>query len=230
MSTTASPPLPSVLVAEQEPRAVRGPFGAPHERGGIVGEELVRGSLIRARTSRVRVSRTVVPRTEVTATIRVSGLTATDEPSIGPANVSPTTTWSTTRPVRGSRKVAATLTVSALPVARQTPVGSSRSSLVGATTSSPGTTTSTRLATQRSSSPRYVDPKPASPVRSQLICWPSPDVVSRVPPPPTTCICCTLPECPTRISCCDHIPVSASMSQSLTSPSSPAVTALRPPA
>ena len=101
--------------------------------------------------------------------------------------------------------------------------------LVGATTSSPGTTTPTRLATQRWSSPRYVDPKPASPVRSQLICWPSPEVVSRVRPPPSTSMCTTLPECPTRLSRCDQVPVSASMSQSLTSPSSPAVTALRPP-
>ena len=62
-------------------------------------------------TSRVAVSITVAAETDVTATHRRSGLTATDAPREDHATVSPTSTCSTTSPVRGSRNVAATSTV-----------------------------------------------------------------------------------------------------------------------
>ena len=87
----------------------------------------------------VRVSRTVVARPEVTATDRPSGLTAAEAPKNASWTVSPTSTWPTTVPVRGSMKVAATPSV---PGPRYGPSWPARSSgRVGATTSGPGSTT-----------------------------------------------------------------------------------------
>jgi hypothetical protein len=127
----------------------------------------VAGSGISLITWWVRVSSTVVPRPQVTATMVPSGLTATDEPVTNRSIVLPSGTSVTTSPVSGSRKVAATFSVSGpgLPersTVLKVPVR------VGATMRPPGTACG-RLAIQRPVRPGYDSPKPPSALMSHVM-------------------------------------------------------------